>query len=183
VTRELARWPARSSLDRADFDWRVSTADVREDGPFSGFPGLERLLVVTHGEGLLLRHGGDAPRARLRRMEPYRFDGGWSTEARLVGGPVADFNLMFRPGRVRAEVQALRLGERRTREELPAGHAFVHVPSGGVGLRLTGEEERFELGAGDSLWVRGLRGGEELDASGATPDAELILVRLSAAAG
>ena len=35
VTREVAAHPAGASLE--DFDWRVSTAEVRAAGPFSGF--------------------------------------------------------------------------------------------------------------------------------------------------
>src|SRR5262245_5272313 len=100
ATRELALWPAGASFERAEFDWRISTAPVDEPGPFSAFPGLARILVVTEGAGFVLVHGGDAPRARVRRLEPYRFDGAWPTTAELPHGPVTDFNVLFRPERV-----------------------------------------------------------------------------------
>jgi uncharacterized protein len=181
VTRELALWPRGASLERLDFEWRISAAPVDEPGPFSRVPGVERILVVTEGAGFELAHGEHAPRARVRRLQPYRFAGEWPTVAALPHGPVTDFNVMFAPERVRASVEALTLGTRRVREALRSGQAFVHVPAGALTARVTGEEEPFELGAGDSLWLRGLRGGEELELAGRARDAEALLVTLSEA--
>jgi len=67
------------------------------------------------------------------------------------------------------------------REALRSGQAFVHVPAGALTARVTGEEEPFELAAGDSLWLRGLRGGEELELAGRARDAEALLVTLAEA--
>lgn len=178
VTRELALWPLGASLARLDFDWRISCAPVDEPGPFSPVPGLERILVVTQGAGCELVHGEHAPRARLRRLEPYRFSGDWPTAAELPCGPVADFNLMFAPERVRASVEPLALGARRVREALAAGHAFVHVLAGALVARVTGEEEPCALAAGDSLWVRGSSGGEELELLGQERGTEALLASL-----
>lgn len=178
VTRELALWPEGASLERGDFDWRLSSAPVDEAGPFSVLPGVERILVVTEGAGLVLSHGTHAPRARLRRLEPYRFAGDWPTTAELPHGPITDFNVMLRAGRARADVQGLALGARRMRESLEPGHAFVHVLSGKCRARVTGEEEPFDLGPGSSLWIRGLRGGEELELEGRVAACELLIVAL-----
>ena len=178
VTRELALWPEGANLERGDFDWRLSSAPVNEPGPFSVFPGVERILVVTAGADLVLSHGREAPRARLRRLEPYRFAGDWPTTAELPHGPITDFNVMLRAGRARADVQGLALGARRARESLAPGHAFVHVVAARCSARVTGEEEPFELGAGSSLWIRGLRGGEELDLAGRAAGCELLIVAL-----
>jgi environmental stress-induced protein Ves len=178
VTRELARWPPASDGER-EFDWRISAAPVDEPGPFSLFPGVERVLVVTAGAGLVLAHGEAAPRARVRRLEAYRFDGAWETTAELPHGPISDLNVMVRRGRARASVEAFALGERRLRETLPAGHAFVHVLAGRCTARVTGEEEPFELRPLDGLWARGLRGGEELELAGRQAGTELVLVVLA----
>ncbi len=179
VTTELALWPTGTTLERGDFEWRISRAAVDEPGPFSSFPGFERILVVTGGEGLVLAHGGPATRARLRRLEPYRFSGDAPTTAELQQGRVEDFNVLVRRDRFQADVQAARLGRRRMREPLPRGHAFLHVSAGRAVARLTGEEESFSLGPGESLWARQLQGGEELDLVGGADDAVLLLVRLA----
>lgn len=177
VTEELALWPAGASLAAGDFLWRIAKAPVDEPGPFSSLPGVERILVVTEGEALVLDHGDAAPRARLRPFEPYRFSGDWPTAAELPRGPVRDCNVMLRAGE-RAAVEALRLGRRRLREPIGPGHAFLHVLRGRARVRATGEEEPFALAAEESLWGRGLAGGEELEISGESEDCALLLVRV-----
>jgi environmental stress-induced protein Ves len=181
VTRELAAWPAGSG-DGA-FDWRLSIATVSEPGEFSGFPGVERILTVLRGEALVLTHGEVAPRVRLRRLEPHRFAGEWPTVAELPTGPIEDFNVMTRIGRVRAEVEALRLGRRIARERLEGTQAFVHVPQGSLSARVTGEEEAFELAAHESLLLLGLGGGEECELRGTQDGTEVLLVRLLPGSG
>ena len=40
LTREVAAFPANASM--ADFDWRISIADVAAAGPFSRFENVDR---------------------------------------------------------------------------------------------------------------------------------------------
>ncbi len=181
VTEELAIWPERSSFERGDFDWRISRAHVEKDGPFSVFVGFERILVALDGAGVVLSHGTDAPRSRLRPLEPYRFEGEWSTRAELVAGPVADFNVFARRGVVRADVEISRLAARRTREAVGPGHAYLHVLSGTATVRVPREEESFELRPGESVWARELGGEEEFEGAGSSLATVLALVRVQAA--
>ncbi len=183
VTEELALFPDRAAFERGDFDWRVSKAAVDADGAFSSFPGFERILVVTHGEGLVLAHGDDASRVRLRALEPYRFSGDWSTEGTLVRGAVSDVNVIFRRGAVDAQVEVLRLGRRRALETAEAPQVFVHVLAGGATARVTGEEEAFELDEGDSLWVREARAHDEVELAGAADGCVVIVARVRRAEG
>ncbi len=179
VTRELAVWPAGARLERGDFEWRISAALIRQAGPFSAFPGLERILVLTHGAGLILEHGDAAARARLRPFEPYRFAGAWPTTCAPTAGAAEDFGVMFRSDRWRVDVEALALGRRRAREGIGAGHAFAHVLGGAVTARVAGEEEPFVLDPGESLWVRDLVREEELEFAGDTAASVVLLVRLA----
>ena len=177
VTEELAIWPTGSSLERGDFDWRISRAAVDEPGAFSSFPGFDRTLLVTDGEGLVLEHGDCAPRARLQRFEPYRFSGDWPTMAELPSGKVADFNVLVRRDRYQASVQVLRVGRRGIREMLTPGHAFVHILSGRVIARV-GQEKPAVFGARESLWARGLGEGEALDLAGRRDESVVVLVAI-----
>jgi len=135
-TDELALWPPGASFEKADFAWRISKASVEEDGTFSSFPGLERVLVVTQGAGIRLDHGTHAPRVELERLVPYRFDGDWPTRAELVAGRIADFNVLCRRGVVRAEVEVWEARAQRSVRTGRDDHAFVHL-----------------LESGDSLWL------------------------------
>ncbi|NLR76918.1 HutD/Ves family protein [Leeia aquatica] len=96
LTREIARFPANSSLD--DFEWRISSAEVAASGPFSRFPGVDRHLLLLDGQLQLQEEAGTV--LMLSPDHPaHAFAGEASITATLPGGPVRDFNLMLRRGR------------------------------------------------------------------------------------
>ncbi|NOT31270.1 MAG: HutD family protein, partial [Planctomycetes bacterium] len=64
TTSEYAVWPAGSSFERGDYDWRLSAARVEAEGPFSTFPGCERILTVTSGASSPIASRVIGPRAR-----------------------------------------------------------------------------------------------------------------------
>ena len=51
LTREIAFGGASA----ADFDWRLSVAEVVRDAPFSAFPGIDRCITLLRGAGMHLR--------------------------------------------------------------------------------------------------------------------------------
>ena len=180
TTRELWLWPETARFEALDFDLRVARASVTRDGPFSDFAGFERHLVVLSGAGLELEHGDPPRRARLRPLEPYRFDGAEPASARLLAGEVEDLNVLARRGALAVELEVLRLGARRARVALERGQAFAHLVAGAAQARVTGEDEPFDLDAGESLWIEGLVGGEELDLQGARDGTLVVVVRAAA---
>lgn len=97
LTRELVAQPAG-----ADWQWRLSVAEVAADGPFSRFEGVTRWFAVLQGAGVLLNvatpsDAGGATEHRLTVHDaPLCFDGAASTACRLIDGPTQDFNLMLR---------------------------------------------------------------------------------------
>lgn len=94
VTTQLAVFPHGAGLDT--FDWRISTAQVASEGPFSLFPGIDRSLAVIQGHGLVLTDA-DGECCRMGEgSEPFIFRGEQRIDAQLKGGPVVDFNVMTR---------------------------------------------------------------------------------------
>ena len=63
TTTELAREDAPDGT----MLWRLSAADVIEDGPFSTLPGIDRILLLTEGEGFDLDFG---THGRVNSVEP-----------------------------------------------------------------------------------------------------------------
>lgn len=96
TTLELSVHPPRVVEGLSDFDWRLSIARVVEDGPFSRFPGIERVIMILEGEAMTLQCGKDAEARTLRPLEPLAFSGDALTQAQLPQGPVQDFNLMVK---------------------------------------------------------------------------------------
>lgn len=92
-TAEIAVAPPGAGFQ--DFDWRVSTAIVAQDGAFSAFPGCDRVLAVVEGGPMELEFGD-----RVHRLDAggpaLAFAGDLPCHARLLGPPVLDLNLMLR---------------------------------------------------------------------------------------
>lgn len=127
TTREIAAYPAGASLD--DFDWRLSMATVSSDGPFSSFPGIDRILTVISGEMELAAPGHEGV-ALSPDCEPFAFQGEAPIHARVMAGPVIDLNLMVRRGRFTGLVRRSSIkpgvGERIT----PSGHSILFCEAG-----------------------------------------------------
>ena len=102
LTREIAFGGARA----ADFDWRLSVAEVVRDAPFSAFPGIDRCITLLRGAGMHLRAvDGSVDHALTTPLVPFRFAGDIALEAALVDGACSDFNLMTRRGRWHGDVE------------------------------------------------------------------------------
>lgn len=98
ITREVLRHEEGGRMH-----WRVSIADVASDGAFSPFPGLQRILTVIDGKGMWLeRPDGSALEAKL--LLPSRFSGDEPIFGSLPFGPCRDFNVIFDPVFVSADV-------------------------------------------------------------------------------
>lgn len=100
---------ARESADKsmyepgADWDWRLSIAEIENDADFSAFPGIDRELMLLHGRGLRLRFADGETVALEPPHGKLRFAGERAVRGELVDGPTRDFNLMWRRDAVEAE--------------------------------------------------------------------------------
>ncbi|WP_367048172.1 HutD family protein [Streptomyces sp. Je 1-332] len=109
VTREVASGVVRAPLGAVEpvdgFDWRVSIADVDAGGAFSSFPGIDRVITLIEGEGMVLTVDG-VPEV-VSPLSPFAFSGDAETDCRLEAGAVRDLNAMTRRGRASAQVRVV----------------------------------------------------------------------------
>lgn len=150
VTEEIAIAPDGAAL--ADpFLWRLSSALVQADGPFSLFPGYDRTLVVVDGAGMIL--DVDGKRTALARFgDPFVFPGEASVMSTLSEGPIRDFNVMALRGNVRTRT-LLVLASEGTTITATAGETTVVVCLQGS-CTLSGPEDRpVSLRGLDALFV------------------------------
>lgn len=94
-TTEIIAWP---TPDR--WDWRLSVADIQEDGPFSVFENTDRTIALLEGNGFALTMDHGHIESVADRYSPYSFPGDEDCSCRLLDGPVQDLNLMARRGTV-----------------------------------------------------------------------------------
>ncbi len=106
VTREVV---ASGGSGSHGFDWRLSIADVTEPGPFSVFPGFDRVITLVEGERMDLEIDGVAHTLGLH--ESLSFDGASQTSCSVTAGPTRDLNVMTRADRYSAVVAVRDLSE------------------------------------------------------------------------
>jgi environmental stress-induced protein Ves len=172
-TTEIAVDP--DGADWEAFNWRVTIADIRESGPFSSFPGIDRSILLLdtlpgardpHTAAMDLVIDG-----RTIPMQPRTFidfAGESATEGVLKGDPVRDFNVMSRRGVVRhrrgwhstSPNEVHRMGGVDTR--------VIHLASGsaelihGQTLRTMVAGESVIAWGDDTLQLKGGPGGAQL---------------------
>ncbi|MFT4253283.1 MAG: HutD family protein [Caulobacter sp.] len=96
TTWEIAAQPPGADL--SSFDWRLSIARVAAPGPFSVFPGIDRVLTLIDGAGLRLTIEGAGEVVLDAAAAPLPFPGDAPASATLDSGPIRDLNLMVRRG-------------------------------------------------------------------------------------
>lgn len=77
-----------------EWTWKLSTADITEDVPFSVFPDVLRQFCVADGNGVELTIDGASHLCREGSITP--FNGEAEVHARLLSGPMRALNLMTR---------------------------------------------------------------------------------------
>ncbi|WP_277577471.1 HutD/Ves family protein [Bdellovibrio svalbardensis] len=87
-------FPPNSSDE--SFLWRVSSASVQNNNPFSQFPGCDRYLAVYQGQGLRLNEKD------LRPTQILQFRGEDPIQGDLIHGPVLDIGVIYRREKVHA---------------------------------------------------------------------------------
>ncbi len=128
TTIELAVEPPDASLDT--FAWRVSVAELRGSGPFSSFPGYERVIVQLDGPPMALTHNRQAP-VQLESLVPHWFSGDDETDC-IVAGVAHDFNLIVHRD---VALPGVSVHELETDELLARDHdaaSVVHVLEGNL---------------------------------------------------
>jgi uncharacterized protein len=170
-THEIVRCPATGP----SFDWRLSQADIDEDGPFSQFPGCQReLIVLTGGVRLTLA----APHEDVELTSPldhFRFDGDRVVHAEVVSRPARDLNVIWRPDRVTVKVHTIEIVENQVPIDLPLQAVVsLYVAGGSFEAVLPGSNET--LGCDDTLLIDDITADERLMAHGR---AQLIAIAIS----
>jgi environmental stress-induced protein Ves len=92
VTHEVALEP--STVDGAQFLWRVSLATIKGSGPFSVFPGIDRSIVALKGNTVRLVIDGHEGAELEALGTPFPFPGEAVVEAINEGGETTDLNIM-----------------------------------------------------------------------------------------
>lgn len=169
-TREVVCQPPGADMD--GFGWRVSIATIAAPGPFSAFPGVDRVILLLDGDGVRLQGQGIDHRLATP-LAPFAFSGDVPLDCALLGGISSDLNVMTRRSQWRAEVQVVRDAS----TIVPCGEGLL-LACGGDWQLHDGEQDR-HCAAGSGLWWSGAVQGWA--ARPLADAAALVVVHLSAA--
>lgn len=123
-TAQILISPKGASLDKLDFDYRLSSAPIKAAGPFSKFPGYQRILLPISGAGFVLNGHPYATH------EAAHFSGDEETHCELLKREVTDLGLIYQPERISANVRVLNVPFPLTLT-LEAGKTYLcHLLSG-----------------------------------------------------
>ncbi len=122
---------------------RISIANVTEDGPFSRFPDVDRVILLLEGAGFTLDFDThsvtlDSP------FTPFRFGGDSPCYCRLVDGPVRDLNIMV--DRRLYGIEAKVVSDLHLPETSPPNRQFL-IALGDSSVRI--DDASHPLGRGD----------------------------------
>jgi environmental stress-induced protein Ves len=147
-TTQIAIYPADATTD--NFSWRISMAAVTTDGPFSGFPEVERSLVVLDGAGIDLAFSDGNANGNAERLthdsEPFTFAADAPAYATLVDGPILDLNVMTRRDRFSHRVQRIS-GPATLKASTASLVLFAHA----VGLQIDDGAKMTKIEPGETL--------------------------------
>ena len=100
-TREIVCVPSPD----APFLWRASIATLQNDGPFSCFPDVDRVITLLTGQPLRLK--GEDIDHPLALWQPWAFAGEWPLRSEGIREPGLDFNIMTQRSRAAAELRVV----------------------------------------------------------------------------
>ena len=97
TTQEVACNPGGST---AGFEWRLSIADVGQDGGFSAFDGFQRIITVLEGAGIELTvDGRREPPLGPRRAYAFHGDARWTAACWTAPSATSTCSTRRRAGR------------------------------------------------------------------------------------
>ena len=146
-TRDVVARPEAATL--ADFDWRVSIAEVGQDGPFSAFPGIDRVIMLLEGDEMVLAVNGATH--RLGRLDTLAFAGEDDTTCQVPSGGTRDLNLMTRRGRAAGSLRAVEVAGAYEAATGDDGALVLVVLTDGLALEPADASEPVPVQALDSV--------------------------------
>ncbi len=104
-TTEMVIEPADSTVLANNFHWRLSSAELNQDGPFSLFPGYTRIITIKDGGPLKLSFKSETH--QLIPGKVFSFSGEDSVYCELESTKTTDLNLIYNSTNTRCKLDVL----------------------------------------------------------------------------
>jgi hypothetical protein len=151
VTREIATGSPSGGAQGPGpgWGWRVSLAEVAQDGPFSIFPATDRVIAVIDGAGMDLV-SPDGATIALEPFQAVRLSGDDPLSGRLRRGPVRDLNVMVLRAHFAADMELWQGPRSATSDVGRHDCLLIHSLAGDCAVRVDGGKPH-DLVPGETL--------------------------------
>lgn len=117
-------------INSENFILRFSRAKITQDGPFSHFPGIDRILVLLKGNGVTLESKSNNIELKSKYAF-HTFPGEEEIHCRLINNECEDFNIMIKRGKPNTVFRIMTLNE-NTQEKFMAGETYLYLAEGEI---------------------------------------------------
>jgi environmental stress-induced protein Ves len=179
---EIALFPPEAVFPNDPFIWRLSLAEVTENGPFSEFPGYDRYLTLVEGTSVKLDFQEQRPKVTLKRGDLHHFSGELKASAEQVLTTITDLNLLYKRQEVRAHFEVIQISNKPRSFHLEGRIAFLFVVSGPITATIYPGEHKSVVREQNTLQINLPNNQSEGDSlvllESEKPDALLALIEI-----
>lgn len=146
ISHEIFRYPEQT----IDWQWRISTAEVSNAGPFSLFPGYQRSLTLLSGKGIKLNLNNQ----NIDIVPPHgtlNFSGDIPISAELLDGPTTDFNAIWQRSHFDIKVETRTVNKKTCLQYGPNITWFIYALSHNGYIQYENNYHHFDKG--DAAWL------------------------------
>jgi environmental stress-induced protein Ves len=184
-SQEIAIDPSGASFTHFSFNWRLSSAEIFNDGNFSQFSGYNRHLTIVEGGPLTLHIpsaiGKTVKVLHVAELLSFKGDASIVYQVGLDGAPaqsgrpqVTDLNLIYKADQVTARMATFKLQKKPRSFLLDGKTFFIYAIQGKIKIETFPGEIKIDLLAGDTLQIN--------HSENITVDAPLILLEPASSA-
>ncbi len=148
---EIAIYPPQAEFSKDPFLWRLSSAKIEGDGPFSLFDNYHRILtLISEGAMQLARDGGEKT-LDVHKGSVIDFSGSEKVNCFLSSGSVRDLGLIFRRDQVKAEFKLIEIKGKPRGFNAEGKTVFIFCVDGSLNVSVYPNEEKFLVSEMDTL--------------------------------
>jgi uncharacterized protein len=155
-TAQIAIEKTDSTREEELFLWRLSTAPITQDGPFSEFPGCERLLYLVDGQELSLHFPLEQKTLRVLPGQVASFSGESQVIAKIPNGAVTDLGLIYSRQSVTARMNEIKVKKLPKSFVLNSPSAILYLAAGSLTITTYPGEHRYSISPGDCVRFKNL---------------------------
>ncbi len=158
---EIVIHPPHGNISDLSFQWRLSTARISEDSPFSVFPGYNRYLTLLSGKSIEIFLEKTAIKKTISVGQILQFSGDEPAHCHLPTGPVTDLNLIYKKSEIQSEFKIFEVTNKPRSFQVEAQTALLFVLSGEVITTVFPGEKKIKIKSQSTLLLPTKRDLEE----------------------